>query len=104
MCIRDSQNKGQVNTVLGSADDFFSGNGMPNTWWIIPVIAGGGNCDPTNPTKIITWAEIRPSAVDKSGNPKYITADVKCGNDLNQDTNASLCFSHRLVREPSKGY
>jgi Flp pilus assembly protein TadG len=98
------QNRGQVNTVLGTADDFFSSNGMPNSWWIIPVIGGGGNCDPTNPTKIVTWAEIRPINVDKSGNPKYITADVKCGDDLNQATNASLCFSHRLVREPSKGY
>jgi len=98
------QNKGQVNTVLGNADTFFSSNGMPTKWWVIPVIGGGGNCDPTNPTGIITWAAIRPTAIDKTGNPKYITADVKCGNDINQDTSASLCFSHRLVREPSKGY
>ena len=98
------QNKGQVNTVLGAADTFFSANGMPNSWWVIPVIQGGANCDPTNPTKVVTWAKIRPTAVVKNGNPKYITADVACGNNILQETNSSLCFSHRLVREPTKGY
>jgi len=93
------QNRGQVNTVLSTAETFFSKNGMPNSWWIIPVIGGGGNCDPTTPTKIVTWAQIKPTAVDKSGNPKDITADVKCGDDINQDLNVSLCFTHRLVRD-----
>jgi Flp pilus assembly protein TadG len=99
------QNRGQVNTVLGEAEDFFNANGMPNKWWIIPVIGGGGNCDPTNPTQIKTWAKIRPINVDKNGNPKYITADVICGPKLiSEDTESSLCFSHRLVRESTKGY
>jgi Flp pilus assembly protein TadG len=98
------QNRGQVNSVLGAADDFFSANDMPNHWWIIPVIGGGGNCDPQNPTKIKTWAKIRPKTVVKSGNPKYITADVACGDDIIEDLNSSLCFSHRLVRESTKGY
>ena len=96
------QNKGQVNTVLGAAEDFFSANGWPNTWWIVPVIGGGGNCDPTNPTKITDWAKIRPKSVDKTGNPKYIVADVVCNQTLD-DTTTSLCFSHRLVREKAKG-
>ena len=62
----------------------------------------GANCDPTNPTKITTWAKIRPTAIVKNGNPKYITADVVCGPHLNEDLNSSLCFSHRLVREKVK--
>ena len=98
------QNKGQVNTVLGNADTFFSANGMPTAWWIIPVIDGGINCDPTNPTPVVTWAKIRPTAIDKTGNPKYISAEVACGDDIAQQLNVSLCFSHRLVREPTKGY
>ncbi|MBM2806548.1 MAG: Tad protein, partial [Deltaproteobacteria bacterium] len=96
------QNRGQVNTVLGNAEQFFSANGMPNSWWIIPVIGGGGNCDPTNPTPIVTWAKIRPTAVVKTGNPKYITADVACGDNIIQELNVSLCFRHRLVREKVK--
>jgi Flp pilus assembly protein TadG len=98
------QNRGQVNTVLGSADDFFSANGMPTKKWIVPVIGGGGNCDPQNPTPIQTWATIRPITVVKTGDPKYITAEVVCGPNLIHDVEASLCFSHRLIREPAKGY
>jgi Flp pilus assembly protein TadG len=97
------QNKGQVDTVLGNAKTFFSANDMPNAWWIIPVIQGGINCDPTNPTTVVTWAKIRPTAVVKTGNPKYITADVACGDDIVQELDVSLCFSHRLVREKVKG-
>jgi hypothetical protein len=96
------QNKGQVNTVLGSAEDFFSANGWPNTWWIVPVIGGGGNCDPDNPTGITDFAKIRPKFIDKTGNPKYIVADVVCNQTLD-DLSSSLCFSHRLVREKVKG-
>lgn len=98
------QNKGQVNSVLGTAQDFFSANGMPNSWWLVPVIGGGGNCDPQNPTQITSWAKIRPTLIDKSGNPKYIKADVICGPNLINEAEGSLCFSHRLVREPAKGY
>jgi Flp pilus assembly protein TadG len=96
------QNKGQVNTVMQKAEDFFSANGWPNTWWIVPVIGGGGNCDPDNPTGITDWAKIRPKSIDKTGNPKYILADVVCNQTLD-DTTTSLCFSHRLVREKVKG-
>jgi Flp pilus assembly protein TadG len=97
-------NRGQVNTVLGNAQTFFSANGMPNTWWVVPVIGGGGNCDPQNPTNIITWGKIRPIAIDKQGNPKKITAEIACGDDIIEQIDVSLCFSHRLVREPTKGY
>lgn len=97
------QNKGQVNTVLGTADNFFTE--YPNRWWLVPVISGTKNCDAKNPTKIVNWAKIYPKDIVKTGNPKYILADVVCDPTLpQQDLESSLCFSHRLVREPGKGY
>ena len=98
------QNRGQVNTSLQTAQDFFITN-HPNSWWLVPVIGGGANCDPTNPTKVVNWAKIYPTKIDTTGNPKYIQANIVCDPTLADsviDTN--LCFSHRLVREPSKGY
>jgi Flp pilus assembly protein TadG len=95
------QNRGQVNTVLNAAQDFFSAY-PSDRWWLIPVIGGGGNCDPTNPTKVTNWAKIRPTGFVTTGNPKYIVADVICGQNIPQELNSSLCFSHRLVREKAK--
>ena len=95
------QNKGQVNSVLQESKDFF-GPYMPNTWWIIPVIGGGGNCDPSNPSPITTWAKIRPTTIVMTGNPKYITAEIACGDDIVEKLDVTLCFSHRLVREKVK--
>jgi hypothetical protein len=93
-----------VNSVLFAAEKFF-GTEHPNRWWLVPVIGGGGNCDPTNPTEIKSWAKIYPFDYETTGNPKYIEAKVICGPDLiYDDVDASLCFSHRLVREPTKGY
>jgi Flp pilus assembly protein TadG len=98
------QNRGQVNSVLFAAEKFF-GTEHPNRWWLVPVIGGGGNCDPNNPTGITSWAKIYPTAYETTKNPKYIEAKVICGPKLiNEDTESSLCFSHRLVREPGKGY
>ena len=94
------QNRGQVNTVLGEAKDFFLKDN-PDRWWIVPVIAGGGNCDPQNPTAITDFAKIYPKSIEKSGNPKYIVADIVCNQTLN-DLENSLCFNHRLVREKVK--
>ena len=96
------QNKGQVNSVLQAAKDFFTAN--PNRWWVVPVLGGGGNCDPDNPTGITNFAKIYPTKVVTTGNPKYIDAKVICGPELINDPEVSLCFSHRLVREPGKGY
>ena len=95
------QNKGQVNTVLGTAEDFFDAN--PNRWWIVPVIGGSKNCDAKNPTKIVNWAKIFPKEVVKSGNPKYIRADVVCGPNLREELDNSLCFNNRLVRDVKSG-
>lgn len=97
------QNKGAVNSVMTKAEQFFFTD-YPNRWWLIPVVGGGGNCDPDNPTKITSWATIYPRGIVKTGNPKYILADVKCGDNLINDPENSLCFSYRLVREPGKGY
>jgi Putative Flp pilus-assembly TadE/G-like len=96
------QNRGQVNSVLQAAEKFFTEN--PNRWWIIPVLGGGGNCAPDNPTGITNFAKIYPTAFETKGNPKYIQAKVVCGPELINDAELSLCFSHRLVREAGKGY
>lgn len=96
------QNKGQVNSVLQAAEKFFTAN--PNRWWVVPVLSGGGNCDPDNPTGVVNFAKIYPTNVVTTGNPKYIEAKVVCGPELINDPELSLCFSHRLVREPGKGY
>lgn len=68
----------------------------------MPVITGGGNCDPTNPTAITKWAKIYPTAIVRTGSPKYIQANVVCGPNLDTDLDSSLCFSHKLVREKTK--
>src|SRR5688572_15890024 len=92
------QNKGQVNSVLQEAKDFFAAN--PNRWWVVPVLTGSGNCDPDNPTGVVNFAKIYPTDVVTTGNPKYIQAKVECGPELINDPELSLCFSHRLVRQP----
>jgi Flp pilus assembly protein TadG len=95
------QNKGGVNSVMGSAQQFFMTD-HPNQWWLVPVINGGGNCAATDPTAIVNWAKIYPKEIVKTGNPKYIKADVMCGPNLIYEA-SGLCFSNRLVREPAKG-
>jgi hypothetical protein len=95
------QNRGQVNTVMKAAEQFFFTD-YPNRWWIIPVIGGGGNCDPTNPTTVTKWAKIKPTAIETTKSPKYIEANVICGMTLNQEMESSLCYSQRLVREKAK--
>jgi Flp pilus assembly protein TadG len=98
------QNRGQVNTVLNAVQDFFLDTKSSNymKWWIIPVIGGTGNCSPTNPTKIVDFAKIQVTGVDSTGSPKYILANLQCGQSL-QSLDTSLCFNHRLVREKEKG-
>jgi Flp pilus assembly protein TadG len=97
------QNRGQVNTTLKTAEDFFLTD-HPNSWWLVPVIGGGGNCDPRNPTKIVNWAKIYPTEVKKTGNPKYIKAHVICDPTLpQQNVDTNLCFSNRLVRDKPSG-
>lgn len=95
------QNRGQVNTVLQTAEKFFSNN--PNRWWVIPVVEGGGNCDPQNPTPIKNFAKIYPISFVTTGDPKYIEAKIICGPELINELESSLCHSNRLVREPAKG-
>ena len=94
------QNKGQVSTVLQTAEKFFEQH--PDRWWIVPVIGGTGNCAAQNPTQIVNWAKIYPKDIVNTGNPKYLLADVVCDPTLQRSLEASLCFSQRLVREPDK--
>ena len=98
------QNAGQVNTVMNTAQNFFlDTKANAGKWWIIPVIKGAGNCAVKDPTAIVDFAKIQVTAVNKTGNPKYITANIQCGQSLDA-LDESLCFTHRLVREPTKGY
>ncbi len=98
------QNRGQVNSTLKEADDFFMKD-HANSWWLVPVIGGSDNCDAKNPTKVVNWAKIYPTDVVNTGNPKYIKANVVCDPTFNQQIiETNLCFNHRLVREPNKGY
>ena len=97
------QNKGQQNADYGVASQFFMTD-YPNRCWLIPVIDGSGNCDAKNPAPIKDWAKICPTAVSKNGSHSYIQANVTCNQNIHDSHDTSLCFSHRLVREPSKGY
>ena len=97
------QNRGQVNSALNTADKFFTKD-HTNSWWLVPVIGGGHNCDPTNPTPVTNWAKIYPTDVSSKGNPKTITAKVVCNPAFaRQVIDTNICFSHRLVREADKG-
>src|ERR1043166_9587802 len=49
------QNKGQVNTVMQKAQDFVLATPANIGQWIIPVIAGTGNCAVTDPTAIVDF-------------------------------------------------
>jgi len=98
------QNAGQVNTVMNTAQNFFlDTKANAGKWWIIPVIKGSGNCAVKDPTAIVDFAKVQVTDVSKTGNPKYITANIQCGQSLNA-LDESFCFTHRLVREPAKGY
>jgi len=98
------QNRGQVASVLQSAEEFFTDPDHAGRWWIVPVLTGGGNCDPQNPTPITNWAKIYPVSFETKGDPKYIQAKVVCDPGIRYDPDTSLCFSNRLIREPGKGY
>jgi Flp pilus assembly protein TadG len=98
------ENKGGVTSVYDAAKDLFLVNpATKDRCWIIPVINPpvGRNCNAKDPAPIVDWAEICPTEVSK-GSDKYIKASVTCNRSLNEST-ASLCFSHRLVREHGKG-
>ena len=97
------QNKGQQNADYGVASQFFMTD-YPGHCWFVPVIDGSGNCDAKNPSPIKDWAKICPNAVSKNGSHSYIQANVTCNQNIHDDLDSSLCFTHRLVREPTKGY
>lgn len=89
---------GEQGSSLGEAENLFE-TLEPGKCWIIPVISKSSDCNGWSP--VTDWAEICPTEVVKTGNPKYIKTSVKCGQTLN--TQANMCFSNRLVREKSVG-
>lgn len=92
-------NNGQEDNTYQEAKDLFITN-QPNKWWIVPVIPDSTKCNLTAP--ITQWAKIYPTVVEKSGNPKYIRANVVCGqNQFRADSN--LCFTSRLLRDTKSG-
>jgi Flp pilus assembly protein TadG len=97
------ENKGQQASDYGDAYDFFFKNNTPGQWWLIPVITGSGNCNAKNPEKITDWAKIQVTDIDKGGSHSYIQANVVCNQTIHQPAGSS-CFSHKLVREKTKGY
>lgn len=98
------QNRGQVTTSLRTAEDFFFTQNQKGDWWLVPVIGGGGNCDPNNPSKVTNWAKIRPSQVKDTSKDKYILADIDCNPNLPKTIiESNLCFSNKLVRDIKSG-
>ena len=96
------ENKGQVASVYETAEQFFMKD-HPGKEFFIPVIDGTKNCNAKNPTPIVDWAKIKVTEVSKHGADSYIKADVTCQQNIDV-ADSSLCYSHKLVREPTKGY
>jgi Flp pilus assembly protein TadG len=98
------ENKGQAASVYGVAEDFFFKNSVTkNRCWFLPVITGSGNCNAKDPAPIVDWASFCPQSMLKHGGHSYFQGTLTCKAKLDQLEN-SLCFSHRLIREPTKGY
>jgi Flp pilus assembly protein TadG len=98
------QNDGGAVSVYTAAEDFFFKNSATkNRCWLLPVLNGGGNCALKDPTPIVDWASFCPESMLKHGGHSYFKGTLTCKAKPDQLEN-SLCFSHRLVREPTKGY
>jgi Flp pilus assembly protein TadG len=98
------ENDGGVVSVYNVAEDFFFKNSATkNRCWFLPVIDGGGNCAVKDPAPIVDWSIFCPQSMLKHGGHSYFKGTLTCKAKLDQIEN-SLCFSHRLVREPTKGY
>jgi Flp pilus assembly protein TadG len=95
------ENKGQVASVYDVAKNFFEAYLDPPRCWMIPVIAGTGNCNAKDPQPIVDWAQMCYKGIHKHGADSYIKADITCQQDINT-TSDLLCFSNRL-REHAKG-
>ena len=93
-------NNGQQTADYKSAEKLFIPPTDPPKCWMIPVVPAGSSCNRWD--TIVDWAKICVTDVVKDGSDKYIQADVTCGQSLVTTTD-SLCFTPRLVREPSAG-
>ena len=93
-------NNGQQNSDYADAQDLFYPYNPTNKCWIVPIVTKDTSCTQVSP--ILGWGKICPTDVQKTGSPKYIKADVYCGQTLNRLTDA-LCFTPRLLRETKVG-
>jgi hypothetical protein len=94
---------GQQASTYGAAQDTLLPNGAPGPGpcFIVPVVPDSTHCNQTD--QIVDWAKICATDIQKTGNPKYIKVNVTCNQSLFR-TKDNLCYSSRLVREPTKGY
>lgn len=97
-------NDGTQKPDYDAADDLFKA--FTSQCWLVPVVkaplptAKSNNCGGWE--EIVDFAEICPITVVSTGSPKYIQANITCGQDPNK-SRAAVCFSNRLVRDKLSG-
>ena len=89
---------GQTASTYDAAAALFSAH--PDRWWIVPIVPTVTKCNQTDTFQ--GWAAIKPSAVQKTGSPKYIEVEVKCDQNLYQINN-NYCLASRLLRDTKSG-
>jgi hypothetical protein len=95
-------NNGQQASTYDAASDLFMApqNQSPTRCWLVPIVPTTTKCNQTD--TFLGWGEICPTDVQKHGSPKYIEANVTCGQHL-WKINNNLCFSSRLLRDTKSG-
>jgi Flp pilus assembly protein TadG len=91
---------GQQAATYDAAADLFLDPKHAGRWWLVPIIPTTTKCNQTD--TFLGWASIQVSAVEKQGSPKYIEANVKCGQHLWQINN-NYCLASRLLRDTKSG-
>jgi Flp pilus assembly protein TadG len=97
-------NDGTQKPDYDAADDLFKA--FTGQCWIVPVVkaplstAKSNNCGGWE--EIVDFAKICPTEVVSTKSPKYIQANITCGQDPNTSRDA-LCFASRLVRDKASG-
>lgn len=92
---------GQQASTYDAAAGLFLDPANSNAWWYVPIVPTATKCNAQD--TFLGWAKIQVSAVQKQGSPKYIQANVACGQDDLWNTKNSLCFSSRLLRDTKSG-
>ena len=92
-------NNGQAASTYSDALDVLITNN-PGKCWMVPVVTDSTKCNQQD--AILDWAKICPYEVIKNGNDKHIGVNLTCQQSLFRK-NDNLCYSTRLVREPTVG-